>query len=375
MLSGPHTASHRECPKSPYTNHREAPAPIPRPTAPKPAPRPAPKSPETRKPQLQPPARPANPAIPEDKLDEAARSANYISPQLLVRPRKPQSLQFVFWNANGLRTKKAELASNRLSLRNLWVHRTDRKGVCGGGTAILIKPTIDHHADLALDLNNIEATAITRRKLLEDDLSEIFDTRGAVILAGDLNAKHPRETSWNSRLTNASTCLRHFADDLRLLVDATADPTIFPHNGQPDVLDSGDEGCRTIPPTDRSQRALVRLQPSAAATWINGTRRRGILDTPDGVVARFRGSPLRQHRSYHGDRRPNRARNNSTPSHRARIQQLKIRNQHLACRRRQSLHPQGSPRPDTGDEQAPKTVAENVKPGYQSRIQSNGETD
>ncbi|GJQ71858.1 hypothetical protein Trydic_g14254 [Trypoxylus dichotomus] len=38
-------------------------------------------------------------------------------------------------------------------------------------------------------------------------------------------------------------------------------------------------------------------------------------------------------------------------------------NQHLACRRRQILHPQGSPRPDTGEEPAPKTVAENVKPG------------
>ncbi|GJQ79607.1 hypothetical protein Trydic_g16449 [Trypoxylus dichotomus] len=60
-------------------------------------------------------------------------------------------------------------------------------------------------------------------------------TRGAVILAGDLNPKHP---SWNLRQTNASgICLRRFADDLHLPVDATAEPTIFPHNKQPDVLD------------------------------------------------------------------------------------------------------------------------------------------
>ncbi|GJQ65052.1 hypothetical protein Trydic_g7205 [Trypoxylus dichotomus] len=62
-----------------------------------------------------------------------------------------------------------------------------------------------------------------------------FCTQGAAILASDLNTKHP---SWNPRLTNASdTCLRRLADDFHLLVDATVEPTIFPHNGQPDVLD------------------------------------------------------------------------------------------------------------------------------------------
>ncbi|GJQ79610.1 hypothetical protein Trydic_g16452 [Trypoxylus dichotomus] len=103
--------------------------------------------------------------------------------------------------------------------------------------------------------------------------------------------------------------------------------------------------------------------------------RRGTLDTSDGVVARFHRSPLRQHRSYHGNRRPDRARNSSRSSHGARSRQLKIHNQHLACCRRQSLHPQGSPRPDTEKEQAPKTVAENAKSGSQSRVQPNGETN
>ncbi|GJQ70726.1 hypothetical protein Trydic_g659 [Trypoxylus dichotomus] len=55
LCSGPYNASYRGCPKSPYNNRREAPAPTPRPVAPKLVPRTAPKNPETRKPQPQPP--------------------------------------------------------------------------------------------------------------------------------------------------------------------------------------------------------------------------------------------------------------------------------------------------------------------------------
>ncbi|GJQ67191.1 hypothetical protein Trydic_g8100 [Trypoxylus dichotomus] len=97
------------------------------------------------------------------------------------RPRKPQSPQITFRNANCLAAKKTDLeefiqrhqldvvligethlrASNGLTFLNFRVHRTAREGTRGGGTAILIKSTIDDHADLALDLNHIEATAIT----------------------------------------------------------------------------------------------------------------------------------------------------------------------------------------------------------------------
>ncbi|GJQ73997.1 hypothetical protein Trydic_g14325, partial [Trypoxylus dichotomus] len=109
--------------------------------------------------------------------------------------------------------------------------------------------------------------------------------------------------------------------------------------------------------------------------WTGGTRRRGTPDTLDAVVARFHAPPLHQHRSYHCDRRPDRIRNSSMPRHGARNGQSEIRNQYLACCRRQSLHPQGSPRPDTGEEQAPKTVVKNAQPGSQSGLQSNGETN
>ncbi|GJQ68000.1 hypothetical protein Trydic_g16738 [Trypoxylus dichotomus] len=92
------------------------------------------------------------------------------------RSRKPQSLQIALSNANCLSTKKTELeefvqrhqldavligethlrASNRLTLPNFRVYRTDREDARGGGTAILVKSTIEHHADLALELINIE---------------------------------------------------------------------------------------------------------------------------------------------------------------------------------------------------------------------------
>ncbi|GJQ79034.1 hypothetical protein Trydic_g8736 [Trypoxylus dichotomus] len=94
---------------------------------------------------------------------------------------RPQSLTAAFWNANGLSNKKTELeefiqrhqmdvlligethlrANDRLSLRNFRVYRTDREGARGGGTAIMIKSSIDHYAGRELDLHNIEATNIT----------------------------------------------------------------------------------------------------------------------------------------------------------------------------------------------------------------------
>ncbi|GJQ66094.1 hypothetical protein Trydic_g4170 [Trypoxylus dichotomus] len=318
-------------------------------------PKPAPKKLETPK-----PGKPTRTAIPKKPVPDVPRTStartetDAMSTLAMLIPL----FQRINW------TKVQEVATTLLP--QLLACRSGAEAglvenARGGGIAILVKSTIEHHADLALDLTNIEATAVTvnlatgpvklfaaykapNKQLLEDDLSEIFDTRRAVILTGDFNARHP---SWNSRRTNASgTCLRRFADDLHLLVDATAEPMIYPHNGQPDVLDIV---------SDHNQ---VLLQPGQAAPEDEDPP-----DAPDGVVARFHGSPLRPQRSYHGDRRPDRARSSSTPSHGARIRQRTVRNQYLAYRRRQGLHPQASPRPDTGEEPAPKTMAENVKPG------------
>ncbi|GJQ70734.1 hypothetical protein Trydic_g667 [Trypoxylus dichotomus] len=297
-----------------------------------------------------------------------------------TRPRKPQSLQIstptVFprrrpsWR-NSSRGTNWTRSSSVNTLPNFRVYPTDKEDAR--------KSTIGHHADLALYLINIEATAVTVNQaigpvklvaaykapnwqVLEDDLSEIFDTRGAVVLAGDLNAKH---LSWNSRWTNATcTCLRRFADDLHLLVDATAEPTIFPHNGPPDILDImvmkdvAQFRQLTVLNELSSAHNPVLLQLGQAAPEDEDPRTRQTVSWPA-----FANHLSRPHRSYHGDRRPDRARSSSTPSHEARIRQRTVRNQHHACRRQQGLYPQGSPRPDTGEEPAPKTMAENVKPG------------
>ncbi|GJQ70116.1 hypothetical protein Trydic_g22587 [Trypoxylus dichotomus] len=164
-------------------------------------------------------------------------------------------------------------ASNRLSFRNFRVNRTNREGAPGGGTAILIESTIGYQADLALDLNNIEAIT-------------------ANLATG-------------VQLTNASgTCLRRFADDFHLLEDAAAEPTIFPHNGQPDVLDIvvvkdvAQFHQLTILNELSSYHNPVLLQLGQATREEEEPQ----SQHDHGVVARFHGSSLHQHWSYNGSK-------------------------------------------------------------------------
>ncbi|GJQ79297.1 hypothetical protein Trydic_g16165 [Trypoxylus dichotomus] len=294
------------------------------------------------------------------------------------RHRQPQSTTIAFWNANGLSTKKTELeefvqrhqldavlidethlrASNRLILPNFRVYRTDRENARGGGTAILVKSTAVTVNLATGPVKLVAAYKAPNRQLLEDDLCEIFDTRGAVILAGDLNAKHP---SWNLRQTNASgTCLRRLADDLHLLVDATAEPTIYPHNGQPDVLimkDVAQFHQLTVLNELSSDHNPVLLQLGQAAPEDEEPRMRNTMSWP--AFADHLSAHIGPITAIGGSIELEAA----VRSHGARIRQRTVRNQHLACHRRQGLHPQGSPRPDTGEEPARKIMAENVKPG------------
>jgi hypothetical protein len=85
----------------------------------------------------------------------------------------------------------------------------------GGGTAILVRRSIGHHAVPVQGLQHLEATAIQvmlvtkpvkilvaylspTRPLIVSDLSAWLGRGLPVIMAGDLNAKH---VEWNSRLT------------------------------------------------------------------------------------------------------------------------------------------------------------------------------
>lgn len=190
------------------------------------------------------------------------------------RPRVPHSLEIAYWNANGLVSKQNELrefaerydldailvcethlrAGDKPRLPNYRFYRNDRVGARGGGTAIFVRTSLDHYEDLTPPLQHLEATAIVvrtlsgrvrlvaaynppNRRLLEGDLTGVLDTDKGVVIAGDLNAKHP---SWNSRVANANgRILRSFTDESGILTDAPSDHTYYPSNDRQrsDVLD------------------------------------------------------------------------------------------------------------------------------------------
>lgn len=190
------------------------------------------------------------------------------------RHRIPNSLEMAYWNANGLACKQNELrefaerydldvilvcethlrAGDKPRLPNYRFYRNDRVGARGGGTAIFVRTSLDHYEDLMPPLEHLEATAIVvktlsgsvrlvaaynppNRQLLEGDLTGVLDTDKGVVLAGDLNAKHP---SWNSRIANANgRILRSFTDETGILTDAPTDHTFYPSSERQrsDVLD------------------------------------------------------------------------------------------------------------------------------------------
>lgn len=191
----------------------------------------------------------------------------------MVRKIKPESLQVVVWNANGLRHKRNDLErfatdvqadillisethlrpADNPKLRNFVLYRNDRQNGGGGGTAVYVKNSIDHNEIATPQLERLEVTGIAVHtanagtlklyaayappsRLLESDLEEIFDNDGgATVLAGDLNAKHP---TWNSRVTNVKGRLLHrFVDQRDMVVLGPEEPTHFGHVGRPDVLD------------------------------------------------------------------------------------------------------------------------------------------
>lgn len=190
------------------------------------------------------------------------------------RPRVPNSLEIAYWNANGLVCKQNEVrefaerydldailicethlrASDNPKLPNYRFYRNDRVGARGGGTGIFVRTSLDHYEDLLPALDHLEATAIVvrtlsgcvrlvaaynapNRRLLERDLTGAWNTDKGVIIAGDLNSKHP---AWNSRIANANgRILRNFTEETGVLVDAPAEHTFYPSNERQlsDVLD------------------------------------------------------------------------------------------------------------------------------------------
>ena len=147
------------------------------------------------------------------------------------------ALRLISINMNGILNKKTELTDliNRqkpdviliqetllksrhtLTFPNMTLHRTDREGRRGGGTAIPIKGSIKHY-ESTLETNNtqIESTAIkihTNTGYIKiasiyippsadttiKDFNEILLTDEPTVIMGDLNAKHQE---WGCRVTN-----------------------------------------------------------------------------------------------------------------------------------------------------------------------------
>ncbi|GLV34057.1 hypothetical protein CBL_05077 [Carabus blaptoides fortunei] len=164
------------------------------------------------------------------------------------------TLKIAFLNANGVDKQKLELeafaqhhkldaillnethlrAGNRLKMANYASYRNDRQRGPGGGTAILVKRSINHYRNPTPTLINLEATTINLelpnnkqviltavynppdRRIVESDLDQILDKTNPTIVAGDLNAKHQ---SWNSRTGNQNgKFLKTYADNHRLSV-------------------------------------------------------------------------------------------------------------------------------------------------------------
>ncbi|XP_017780954.1 PREDICTED: RNA-directed DNA polymerase from mobile element jockey-like [Nicrophorus vespilloides] len=138
-------------------------------------------------------------------------------------------------------------------MANYRVYHNIRRGRPGGGTAIYVKRNIDHQLLPLPDPLLLETTGISinlegggsihlyavynppARVLPVDDLEALLRTNQPVIIAGDLNSKHP---AWNSRATNRNGKLLHGLQNTNnILVVGPDEPTHYGTVGRPDVLD------------------------------------------------------------------------------------------------------------------------------------------
>lgn len=185
-------------------------------------------------------------------------------------------LRIALWNANGLEQHKEEV---KTFLKNNYIdillvsetHFTEKTyfkipnyvtystnhpdGTAHGGTAVIIKSTIQHYALPKYQKNLLQSTAIKvtalrydmtvaavycppRHNIKKNDFQEYFQTLGNKFLAGgDYNSKHTR---WGSRLvTTKGRELLKTLEDNRYSFLSTGTPTYWPTDPQkvPDLLD------------------------------------------------------------------------------------------------------------------------------------------
>ncbi|GBM62149.1 putative RNA-directed DNA polymerase from transposon X-element [Araneus ventricosus] len=134
---------------------------------------------------------------------------------------------------------------DKLKIPNYTAYRTDRTTHRGGGTALLLKNSIDHHpttiastsfedTSANLDLpnnNNISITSIYRPphgRINTQELDRLFSQSSKAIVVGDYNAKHP---AWSVGRSNTNGSIIH--DNIgnnNLVLLAPLEPTHFPYH-------------------------------------------------------------------------------------------------------------------------------------------------
>jgi endonuclease/exonuclease/phosphatase family metal-dependent hydrolase len=184
-----------------------------------------------------------------------------------------RSTDLIAWNANGIRTRHAELQNlldtedftaalicethlaekDKLAMAGYDIYRVDRPTL-GGGTAIVVRRSCKSHEIPLPALNTMEAVGVQvetpsgplrliaayirpQAKLHTSDFDKLLDTTLPTIIAGDLNAKH---TSWNSRVCNTKgRSLYSHSCKSDFIVAGPLEPThhsnVLSH--RPDVLD------------------------------------------------------------------------------------------------------------------------------------------
>ena len=193
---------------------------------------------------------------------------------------KPRSLKLGYFNANGVNDQRDEIATflrdhhldvfllqesflkphhRNPNVANYRLVRNDRSRCHKGGTLIYYRKALyctpmdppplsllevsicrlgmTGHRPITLISAYIPPSNSVDPVLLQNDLSALLGLSDSVILAGDLNAKHP---AWNSNTTTTrGRIVFNLCATLNFDVVAPMSPTHFPHdpNHLPDILD------------------------------------------------------------------------------------------------------------------------------------------
>ena len=189
-----------------------------------------------------------------------------------TKPRRP--LRILYWNSDGVERDKLLLGvvmeresidlallgetrlkpNNNLKIRNYVTYHNPGPNPPHGGTAVLIKRSIQHHYIQSPPLQNLQLTAVKiptpsetlaigavyhspSLPITTNDLDTMLSIHSNFLYASDMNAKH---TSWNSRLiTTRGRLLAMHVEDNDYDIIGPKEFTHFPRNPEhnPDVLD------------------------------------------------------------------------------------------------------------------------------------------